>query len=235
MLIFAHRGASADAPENTLGAIKLALTQQVDGIEIDVHQVEQELVVIHDRWVHRTTNGTGQLPHYSMNQLRTLDAGQGEKVPTLWEVMQLIAGQCMLNIEVKGLKDVALVITLINKAQAELGFKQEQFIVSSFDHHLLAQIKQLSPTLKIGALTASKPIDYALFAATLGAYSVNADITFLDQAFVDDAHQRGLQVMVYTVDEAEDLEMLYHWGVDGVFCNSPAKAKMFINSIRSGC
>jgi glycerophosphoryl diester phosphodiesterase len=234
MLIFAHRGASADAPENTLAAIKLALAQNVDGIEIDVHQLDQELVVIHDRWVHRTTNGKGQLSQYSMVQLRTLDAGLGEKVPTLWEVMQLIAGQCMLNIEVKGLKDVALVLALINKAQTELGFKHDQFIVSSFDHHLLAQIKQLQADLKIGALTASKPINYALFASTLGAYSVNTDITFLDQAFVNDAHQRGLKVFAYTVDEPEDLAMLYCWGVDGVFCNGPALAKAFVSSISSG-
>ena len=233
MLIFAHRGASADAPENTLRAIKLALTQKVDGIEIDVHQLGQELVVIHDRWVHRTTNGKGQLADYTMAQLRTLDAGLGEKVPTLWEVMEVIAGQCTLNIEVKGLQDVSLVLALINKASLTLGFRQEQFIVSSFDHHLLAQFKQLAPELKLGALTASKPIDYALFASALGAFSVNADITFLDQNFVNDAHQRGLQVFVYTVDQAEDLKMLYQWGVDGVFCNAPALAKAVVTSISS--
>lgn len=231
MLIFAHRGASADAPENTLAAIKLALSQQVNGIEVDVHQLGQELVVIHDRWVHRTTNGQGQLSDYNLLQLQQLDAGQGEQVPTLWQVMQEISGQCMLNIEIKGVNDVSLVLAQIEQAQRELNFSLTQFIVSSFDHHLLQQIKQREPRLKLGALTASKPLTYALFAAELGAFSVNADVSFLDEAFVEDAHQRGLQVFVYTVDQPADLEKLYHWGVDGVFCNAPARAKTFVSSL----
>ena len=233
MLIFAHRGASAEAPENTLAAIKLALAQQVDGIEIDVYQLGQELVVIHDKWLHRTTNGKGQLTDYSFAQLRELDAGQGEKIPTLWEVMQLIAGQCQLNIEVKGLQDAQLVMTLIEQAQIHLGFTLQQFIVSSFDHHLLKQFNLLHPQLKLGALTASKPLSYALFAAELGAYSVNADVTFLDQAFVADAHHRDLKVFVYTVDQPQELAKLYAWGVDGVFCNAPAAAKAIVEKLSS--
>lgn len=231
MQIIAHRGASADAPENTLLAIEKALEQQADGIEIDVHQVEQELVVIHDRWVHRTTNGSGQLTNLSFAQIRTFDAGWGQPIPTLWEVMSLIGGSCTLNIEVKGLKDPSIVIGLIVRAEAELGFTLEQFIVSSFDHHLLAEIKRRKPEIKIGALTASKPIDYALFAAQLGAFSVNADIAFLDELFVQDAHQRGLKVFVYTVDEPEDLKLLHSWQVDGVFCNAPGKAKTYLQSM----
>ena len=233
MLIFAHRGASAEAPENTLSAIKLALAQQADGIEIDVHQLGQELVVIHDQWVHRTTNGQGRLGDYSFAQLRELDAGLGEKVPSLWEVMQLIAGQCQLNIEVKGLQDAQLVTALIEKAQIDLGFTLQQFIVSSFDHHLLKQFKLLNPQLKLGALTASKPLSYALFAEELGAYSVNADVTFLDKAFVDDAHRRGLKVFVYTVDQPQELAKLSAWGVDGVFCNAPGAAKAVVSELSS--
>ncbi len=92
MLIFAHRGASADAPENTLLAIEKALAQGADGIEIDVHQTGDDLVVIHDRWLHRTTNGQGQLQDYSLAELKLLDAGQGQQIPTLWQVMQLDDG-----------------------------------------------------------------------------------------------------------------------------------------------
>ena len=230
MLIFAHRGASAEAPENTLRAIELALAQQVDGIEIDVHQVERELVVIHDRWVHRTTNGSGQLSDYRFSELRQLDAGQGQRVPTLWEVMQLIDGQCRLNIEVKGIQDVDLLFSYIDKACQELHFSQEQFILSSFDHHLLAAIKHQRPSLLLGALTASKPLDYAAFAERLQAYSVNADVTFLDHNFVKDAHLRGLKVFVYTVDERDDLALLADWQVDGVFCNAPAKARALLQA-----
>ncbi len=105
----------------------------------------------------------------------------------------------------------------------------DQFIVSSFDHHLLKDIKTFSPTLKIAALTANKPIDYALFAQSLDAYSVNIDITFIDRNFVKDAKARGLKVYVYTVDQKEDLLLLRDWQVDGVFCNAPGKAKRLLS------
>ena len=225
MLIFAHRGASADAPENTLLAIDLALTQQTDGIEIDVYQLGNELVVIHDRWVCRTTNGNRSLSDYTLEELQILDAGQGQFVPTLWQVLQRIRGQCLMNIEVKGVHDVSLINTCINKAVEQLNFKPEQFIVSSFNHHLLLAFKNIARTIKIGALTGSNPLYHARFAEELQAYSVNADISFVDQAFVIDAHNRGLKMFVYTVDQPEDLLRLQAWGVDGVFSNGPAKAK----------
>jgi glycerophosphoryl diester phosphodiesterase len=225
MLIFAHRGASADAPENTLLAIEAALQQQADGIEIDVHQLGEQLVVIHDHWVHRTTNGSGQLKDYSLDSLRKLDAGQGQHVPTLWEVMSLIAGKCQLNIEIKGVRDLALLLQLIEKAQRELGFDEQQFILSSFDHHLLQQLHHLAPNMRLGALTASNPLHYAQFAQQLHAYSVNADVAFLDHNFVNDAKKRGLKVMVYTVDQPQELLKLRDWGVDAVFSNGPGKAR----------
>lgn len=228
MLIFAHRGASADAPENTLLAVQKALEQQADGIEIDVYQLGSELVVIHDQWVSRTTNGQGLLTDYSLQELQQLDAGQGQSVPTLWQVLQLIRGQCLVNIEVKSVQDVSLIVSCVDKAINQLDFKLEHFSVSSFDHHCLVRVKNLAPTIKIGALTASKPLSYAKFAEELHAYSVNVDVTFVDQAFVQDAKARGLKIYVYTVDQAEDLLRLKKWGVDGVFSNGPAKAKLVL-------
>jgi glycerophosphoryl diester phosphodiesterase len=226
MLIFAHRGASADAPENTLLAIDEALTQQADGIEIDVYQLGDELVVIHDRWVSRTTNGNRLLNDYTI--------GQGQFVPTLWQVLQRVQGQCLINIEVKGVDDVSLINLCINKALSQLNFKPEQFIISSFNHHLLIAFKSIAPTIKIGALTGSIPLDHARFAQDLQAYSANADLSFVTQAFVEDAHSRGLKMFVYTVDEPQDLLRLQAWGVDGVFSNGPAKAKLVLaENIRS--
>lgn len=226
MLIFAHRGASADAPENTLLAVQKALEQKADGIEIDVYQLGSELVVIHDQWVSRTTDGHGLLTDYSLQELQKLDAGHGQFVPTLWQVLDVVRGQCLVNIEVKGVQDVSLIIECINKAVNQLAFNYEQFSISSFDHHCLVRVKNLAPTIKIGALTASKPLTYAKFAEELQAYSVNADITFVDQAFVQDAKTRGLKIYVYTVDQTADLLRLEQWGVDAVFSNGPAKAKL---------
>jgi len=230
MLIFAHRGASANAPENTLLAIDQALIQQADGIEIDVYQLGNELVVIHDKWISRTTNGKRPLSDYTLKELQTLDAGQGQFVPTLWQVLERVQGQCLINIEVKGVDDVSLVNLCINKAVSQLNFEPEQFIVSSFNHHLLLAFKSIAANIKIGGLTGSNPLDYARFAQELQAYSVNADISFVDEAFVIDAHNRGLKMFVYTVDEPADLLRLQSWGVDGVFSNGPAKAKVILAS-----
>ena len=230
MLIFAHRGASADAPENTLLAIDLALAQQADGIEIDIYQLGDELVVIHDRWVKRTTMGNRALTDYTLEELQTLDVGQGQFVPTLWQVLQRVQGQCLINIEVKGVNEVSLLSAYINKAVAQLNFKPEQFIVSSFNHHLLLAFKSIAPTIRTGALTGSCPLNYAHFAQELQAYSVNADISFVEQDFIRDAHSRGLKFFVYTADEPEDLLRLKAWGVDAVFSNGPAKAKLVLAS-----
>ena len=224
MLIFAHRGASADAPENTLMAIQRAVDYGVDGIEVDVHCVDGQLVVIHDRWLHRTTNGTGRLKDYSFDELRRLDAGQGEVIPTLDEVLACIRGQCSVNVELKDLNDVVPVLQSIDEAVHSLQFCPSQFLISSFNHHLLFEIKQLRPDLMIGGLTASLPLDYAAFAERLNAYSVHIDINSVTAGFVNDAKQRNLTVYVYTVDEHSDFEYLEQLGVDGVFTNHPSKA-----------
>ncbi|WP_088331320.1 glycerophosphodiester phosphodiesterase family protein [Lacimicrobium sp. SS2-24] len=227
MLVIAHRGASAVAPENTLLAIEKAMEMGVDGIEIDVHAVGDELIVIHDRWLHRTTNGKGRVSDMSFDDLRRLDAGQGQRIPTLWEVMTQVGGRCSLNIELKGISNVIPVLRLVDRAVAELNFTPNQFLLSSFNHHLLFEIKQIRPDLQVGALTASCPLDYAAFAVALQAYSVHIELNFVNPPFVADAKEKGLQVYVYTVDELVDMEMLVSWGVDGIFTNVPDRALHF--------
>lgn len=231
MLIFAHRGASADAPENTLSAFELAIQQQADGIELDVYQHGSEFVVIHDKWLERTTDGLGCIDDYSFQQLKQLDAGNQQSIPSLNDAMKQIAGRCTVNIELKGVDDVALLIEYTEKCCASYGFDKQQIIFSSFDHHLIQKLKQMANHFKIGALTASKPLDYAFFAQQLNAYSINVDVAFLDQNFIDDAHRRGLKVFSYTVNRASDLLLFQRWGVDGVFVNSPFKSRKILGLI----
>ncbi len=225
MQIFAHRGASGSYPENTLLAIEQALLAKADGIEIDVFCVENELVVIHDENVSRTTNGTGFLQDFTLRQLQQLDAGAGQQVPTLWQVLQLVNNQTLLNIELKGADTAEPLFKLLQKAETELGTEPDKLLISSFNHHLLKQIKKQRPDLKIGALTASLHLDYAAFASELGAWSVNCDRGFINQELVQDAHQRGLKVLVYTVNDATTAKKLRQLGVDGIFCNYPLEAR----------
>lgn len=225
MLIFAHRGASGVEPENTLRAIKAALDANVDGIEIDIHEVDGKLLVIHDRWLHRTTSGTGQITQHDYEHLRTLDAGQGEIIPTLDEVFSLVAGQCRINLELKSINNISLLYSYIDGAVNNKHLKIDDVLISSFNHRLLYIINQQRPEFAIGALTACYPLDYAKFAEQLNAYSVHLDVNFISKHFVSDAHYRGLKVFVYTVDEFEDIETMKALGVDGIFSNFPTRSK----------
>lgn len=228
MLIFAHRGASGNHPENTLKAINAAVEMGVDGIEIDVHLVDDTLVVIHDRWLHRTTSGSGQLKDYSLAELSELDAGEGEAIPTLWQVLECIDANVLVNIELKGKNTAEKTVETINKSIQELGYSVDDFLVSSFDHHLLREVRTLNSQLKIGALTSNIPINYAQFAEQIGSYSIHLDINFINKTFVDDAHNRGLHVFVFTVDEKQDIEELHRLGVDGIFSNYPSESQVII-------
>ncbi|EHA1066851.1 glycerophosphodiester phosphodiesterase [Aeromonas hydrophila] len=221
MQIIAHRGASGLAPENTLKAIRLALALGAGAIEIDVQLADGELWVFHDRRLERCTDGSGVLTAQSRAYLASLDAGEGEGIPTLWQVMEAIAGQAELHIELKGAKTADEVARLTRRAEAELGFGPTQWVVSSFHHPELARFAALRPDIRLGALTSTIPLTLAKFAAELGAWSLNCDVDFVDQALVQDAHDRGLKVLVYTVDDPADQAMLAAIGVDGIFTNRP--------------
>jgi len=221
MQIIAHRGASGLAPENTLKAIRLALTLGAQAIEIDVQRADGELWVFHDRRLERCTDGSGVLTAQSRAYLAGLDAGEGEPIPTLWQVMEAIAGKAELHIELKGAQTADEVARLTRRAEAELGFTPAHWVVSSFHHPELARFAALRPEIRLGALTSTIPLTLAKFAAELGAWSLNCDLDFVDEALVMDAHRRGLKVLVYTVDHTADLTALAAMGVDGIFTNRP--------------
>ena len=233
MKVIAHRGASGYEPENTLLAIQAAMDLMVDAIEIDVHLAGNDLVVIHDRWLDKTTNGKGRVSETTLEAIKQLDAGKGQTVPTLWEVLSLVNGRCELHIELKSEKTVKPILKTLYRALDELDFTQLQFVISSFNHHLLRDIKMLDNTWRIGALCATLPLEYARFAQKLNAYSVNVDVDFINQKFVDDAHERGLKIFVYTVEHARDIEDLLAMKVDGIFTNYPTESMVSIAHSKS--
>jgi glycerophosphoryl diester phosphodiesterase len=234
MQIIAHRGASGEFPENTLLAIEQALLQGADAIEIDVYAVEGELIVIHDPKLERTTNGSGTIYQHALSYLLQLDAGQGQRIPTLWQVLQLVHGRCWLNIELKGKNTVEPLLSLLSRAQSELNFDCSQLLVSSFNHHLLLKLKDALPALKLGALTASLQLNYADYVKQLGMHTVHCEINFMDQELVERAHELGLQVYVYTVDLPDEIEEMLQLGVDGIFTNYPARSRMWLHERTSG-
>ncbi|MGL5393359.1 MAG: glycerophosphodiester phosphodiesterase [Shewanella sp.] len=230
MLIFAHRGASGYAPENTLAAMASALALGVEAIELDVHNVEGELVVFHDRRLDNKSSGTGVIHLCSKAYLSSLDV-KGEAIPTLWQVLELVAGRCIVNIELKGVNTVTPLLALYPKALTQLGFTEEQLLISSFNHPYLQQVKAALPQALIAPLLASIPLEAGAVVSQLQAYSLHLDVSFISQALVDDAHQRGAKVYVYTVDNPDDLHALRQMGVDGVFSNYPDRARQALTHV----
>ncbi|ALO40906.1 glycerophosphodiester phosphodiesterase [Pseudoalteromonas phenolica] len=229
MQIFAHRGASGNYPENTTLAITAALQAQVDGIELDVQSCADDFVIIHDSWLDRTTNGQGRVVDTPFSEINTLDAGDGQKVLNLQQVLELINTQTQINLELKHTFGLDKLVSTLEKNVAEGIIEREQLLISSFDHHQLKWLKQNLPWVKIGALTASIPLNYAYFAENLHAYSVHLDKNFINHEFVADAKQRGLKVMTYTVDKQQEIEEMQRLGVDGIFSNFPCYAKMILS------
>ncbi|MEZ5538069.1 MAG: glycerophosphodiester phosphodiesterase [Thiolinea sp.] len=222
-LCIAHRGAMGHAPQNTLAAVSKALELGAPWIEIDVYWVDGHLMVFHDERLDDLTNGTGYTSEQSFSRLRSLDVlNSGQGIPTLEEVCELINAQAGLNIELKGAGTAAPVCEYIAQLLTE-NWSIEQFLVSSFNHRELQAVKQINPSIRLGALHCSLPVDNARFAEQLGAYSLHPSIEFVDQELVDDAHARGLKVYVYTVNHPEDILRMRQLGVDGVFTNFPER------------
>jgi len=220
-----HRGAAGYEPENTLRSFRRALEIGVDVVEFDVYSCRSgELVVIHDDRVDRTTNGRGYVTDLTFDELRRLDAGKGERIPLLEEVLDCVDRKAAVNIELKGEKTAAPVSAVV-KSYLKKGWLEEHFIVSSFNHYELVEFRRLMPSIRTGALITAIPIGYAEFGERLGAWSVNPSMEFIDKAFVDDAHRRGLKVLVFTPDIPEDIARMKTLGVDGAFSNFPDRLR----------
>lgn len=231
MKVFAHRGASGDFPENTQGAILEALKIGVDGIEVDLQSALDDYMVIHDSWLDRTTNGSGKVSDFTVASIAKLDAGQGQHVPTLQQLLDWNNDTTLLNLELKHTVELEKFALQLEKNISAGKISRANILVSSFDHHQLQWLKQRLPWLKIGALTSSIPIHYAKFAEQLGAYSVHVDKNFVNKAFADDAKQRGLQIYAYTVDKKQDIALMFSYGIDGIFTNYPTQTKAHLLSL----
>lgn len=221
-LRFGHRGASGYSPENTLASFNKAIELGADMVELDVHRCKTgEIIVMHDDTVDRTTNGHGRIADLTLDELRALDAGKGEKVSTLEEVLDAINHRVGVVVELKEGDTVEQTAEIITHAINDRGWTIEQFSVTAFDHYFLRTFHTFCPDVRLGAILAGNPIGYAEFGERLGAASVNMAYPFLTQEFVDDAHKRGLQVFAWPVDEPRDIERMKTLGVDGIFSNFP--------------
>ena len=235
--LIAHRGASDSAPENTLAAIAKALQSPAAFIEIDIHQTrDQQVVVMHDATVDRTTNGQGPIASLTLAQVRQLDAGSWydttfsqEKVPTLEEVLTLIKGKKKLLIEIKKGEDYyagieSATLELIRKHQA-----QDWTMIQSFYDEVLTRVWKSEYAVPTHKLIIGKvpwlPIyfDHRLRWGSLEKYyrasAINVNEYFATRAFIRHVHSQGFKTYVWTVDEPRYIINIIDRGADGVISN----------------
>jgi len=232
-LNIAHRGANQVAPENTLRAFQEALNRGADGIELDVRlSADGVPVVIHDATVEATTDGSGAVANMTFAQLRTLDAGgwldpafKGERIPSLEEVLDTFGGRTVLNLELKGAQvfDNDLVPTVVDLLERhEL---QQEVLVSCFNPYLLRQVRRLAPRVPLALLYTNSPLPLRRLADLLlgeQPAAIHPHHTNVSERLVAHAHELGVRVNVWTIDDPQRMRVLADGGVDGIITNKPA-------------
>jgi len=230
--IFAHRGAKAVAPENTLPAFARALEMGVAGIELDVHcSKDGRLVVIHDESLTRTTNGKGNVGAYTAAELANLDAGSHFDpafaqvgVPTLEEVFDLVEGRCIVNVEVKTMDPLGG-----NQVEPLLALMRtrnlyEQVIVSSFNPISLIKLRYLEPKVKLGLLyhLPMKPwLSNAWFTPVMQPEAVHPYYQLIDEAHMAWAREQHCAINTWTVNDIAEAKRLAALGVDVIMSDVP--------------
>jgi glycerophosphoryl diester phosphodiesterase len=229
-LVIAHRGASSEAPENTLAAFKQGLEIGADGFEFDVHMSKDgELVVIHDETVDRTTNGSGWIKDMTLSELKALDAGSWfdcsfnkEKIPTLKQVLELISDKSeLINIELKsGLVIYPDIEHKVIGTLREFNV-MDKTIISSFNHYSLRTVKEVESQVKTGILYMEGLVGPWIYARRVPADALHPASYLAVPEIVRSAQDAGLSVNVWTVDTADDMMRMVSSGVDAVITNYP--------------
>jgi len=239
--ITAHRGFSKVAPENTRYAFEAAVDSPADYIELDVQLTKDgQLVVFHDSKLDRTTDGTGLLSSYTYDELQKLSAGSwfsagGEfddaKIMLLSDVLELVDRRKMMNIEIKDTGEA------VKTAEAAVAVIQEHGIedscyVTSFSYPALRKVKQLDPEIKTGIIANVSTI--MAFSQVNNVDALSMNYLFVNQTVVNNAHQNGKRIFVWTVDRPAYIRRMVSMGVDNIITNRPDKAAEIIYSDSSG-
>jgi glycerophosphoryl diester phosphodiesterase len=224
MLVIGHRGAKGYEPENTLKSFRRAIALGVDWVELDVWTLEGDSLVFHDHSLSRTTNGHGFIDESSLEYVRSLDAGGGEQVPLLQEVLDCCAGHVRVNIELKGPSSHNPAVAIAQSYIQSGKFTYEDFLFSSFDHSELEACKCLDSTLRIAALLYGRPYRVLQALTELEVYSVHQALEFTSKEFAEEVRRAGFPLYVYTANEEADILRMRDLGIDGVFCDFPDRA-----------
>lgn len=230
--VFAHRGAKAVAPENTLPAFAKAIEMGAAGIELDTQATaDGQLIVLHDFRLERTTTGSGPLREHTLAQLQAVDAGirfdesfAGTPIPTLEEVFDLVGDRCRVNVEIKNMawdggREVEPLVEMIQRRKLH-----EQVIVSSFNPIALMKMRWADPSIALGLLY-SEELPVFLRRAWLGPLiapeALHPHHTQIDEAYMAWARSQGHYVNTWTVNDPDEARRLAALGVDTIISDVP--------------
>ena len=237
MLIWAHRGASAYAPENTLEAFQLAVDMKADGVELDVHFSRAgRVIVAHDAKIDRMSNGQGAILDYTYDELQVfsfhnkMPEFKNARVPTLEQVYALLAPTGLwVNVEIKA-GDPALAKACVDIAE-QYGMT-DRVLYSSFNHLQLIKVHEVDPTRPIAPLYSFNMIKPWLYAENMGAMATHPNAAQLKTfpEYVEECHARGIRVHPWTVDDEEMIRFLWEAGADAIITNKPDFARQVIEA-----
>lgn len=232
--VMAHRGASTEAPENTMAAFQKAIDDMADYIELDVQLTNNgEVIVMHDSNAYRTTGVDANIVNMTYKEVKTLDAGSwfsdeyvGENVPSLKEVLELTQGKIKLNIELKPADNG----TALAKNTVRIIEKYNMVndcVITSFSESTLKAVKTYNQEIKVGYILSAAYGDFYDM-KNVDFFSVNA--AFLSKRTIDAIHNSGKRVYAWTVNNKESIKNLTNKGVDGIITDNPVLARETIYS-----
>ncbi|MEO8399618.1 MAG: glycerophosphodiester phosphodiesterase family protein [Ignavibacteriaceae bacterium] len=235
VIVTAHRGASGLAPENTLSSFKAAIKNNADFSELDAQETaDGVIIVLHDKDLKRTSGSDGNIWELNYGELKNYEVGSwfekkfdGEKVPTLQEVINLVKGKMKLNIELKMNGHEKVLAEKVVKIIEENDFI-DQCIVTSFNFDEIKTVRRLNKNIKVGYIFSKMPDDIDIFKADCDLLSVNKKL--VDEEFVKKAHENGKEVHVWTVNEPDEMKKLITLGVESLITNYPNKLNEILDS-----
>ncbi|MGC9778966.1 MAG: glycerophosphodiester phosphodiesterase [Candidatus Heimdallarchaeota archaeon] len=223
-IIFGHRGASSLEPENTMKAFDRALQDGADGIEFDVRKTaDDELVIIHDQRINRTSNGRGRVSKISYSNLLKYDFGKEEKIPLLRDVLKLYGNKHWLNVEVKEIGFENQLVEMLKELKIN-----KKLVVSSFKIPVLNKLKELTDEIPTAYLFNRETNDLKKLIKNVDTNDIHPGKHFVNKTLIDNAHKLNIQVRVWTVDDRITARKLTEWGVDGIMTNNPKEIIKFL-------
>ncbi len=223
-IIIAHRGASGEYPENTLLAFRQALEAGATWLELDVQlSADSALVVIHDETLERTTDGRGAVAVKALAELRQLDAGRGEKIPLLSEVLELAAGRATVNIELKGAGTAEPVAQLLGQRKSAGLIPADRILASSLYERELTLFARLAPGTPLAPVAEQDSPALRRLAEELNVWSIHLEKSSISRELIAEVQRTGRKLLAYTVNATDELERLRDWGLDGVFSDFPER------------